>query len=449
LPRIGQEVLVQFIENDIDRPVIVGALYNDQGEGGVAATPGGQAAQDDGGPAALFGPASDHAPSAQGNLAGGNSPLWHGASGDNDGHRNGAAQWGVRSKEFGASGYNQLLFDDTDAQGRVQLRSTHAASELNLGHLIHAADNYRGSLRGQGAELRTDAYGAVRGGAGLLVSSYRIAHAADARDPAGDNTAGIALMKQAVKLGETFSDAAVTHQAVALAGHMGAAKAGASVLDGKAAPLPALLAAVSGMVANAGPDQARADAAASRTAPGDDRLPHSGAPIIALSGKAGLGVTAGQAIQFANGETLSLMSGADSQFVSGGQWRAHSGQAIGILGGAVAPGDQGLGVQLIAAKDPVDIQAQADELKVQARDDVNVVSVSAFVDWAAAKSISLSTAGGANITIEGGNITVQCPGKITVHAGKKSFSGPERMDVDLPLMPKADFKLQRLFPFSL
>jgi uncharacterized protein (DUF2345 family) len=134
-------------------------------------------------------------------------------------------------------------------------------------------------------------------------------------------------------------------------------------------------------------------------------------------------VTAGQAIQFANGETLSLMSGADSQFVSGGQWRAHSGQAIGILGGAVSPGDQGLGVQLIAAKDPVDIQAQADELKVQARDDVNLVSASAFVDWAAAKSISLSTAGGANITIEGGNITVQCPGKITVHAGKKSFVG--------------------------
>ncbi|WP_225317400.1 type VI secretion system Vgr family protein, partial [Janthinobacterium lividum] len=35
LPRIGQEVLVQFLENDIDRPVIVGALYNGQGEGGT------------------------------------------------------------------------------------------------------------------------------------------------------------------------------------------------------------------------------------------------------------------------------------------------------------------------------------------------------------------------------------------------------------------------------
>ena len=127
--------------------------------------------------------AHDHFRAGQGNLAGGNSPVWHGASADSAGHRNASAQWGIRSKELGGRGYNQLLFDDTDGQGRVQLKSTQAASELNLGHLIHGVDNYRGSFRGSGAELRTDAYGAVRAGAGLLVSSYKIAHARDARDP--------------------------------------------------------------------------------------------------------------------------------------------------------------------------------------------------------------------------------------------------------------------------
>ncbi|WP_156484154.1 DUF2345 domain-containing protein, partial [Janthinobacterium agaricidamnosum] len=40
--------------------------------------------------------------------------------------------------------------------------------------------------------------------------------------------------------------------------------------------------------------------------------------------------------------------------------------------------------------------------------------------------------GGANITIAGGNITVQCPGKITIHAGKKTFTGPEKLQYPMP-----------------
>jgi len=76
-----------------------------------------------------FSQANDHATSAQGNLVGGNGPVWHG----------------------GGSGYNQLIFDDTDNQGRVQLRTPLAATELNLGHLVHNTSNYRGSLRRLGA----------------------------------------------------------------------------------------------------------------------------------------------------------------------------------------------------------------------------------------------------------------------------------------------------------
>ena len=453
LPRIGQEVLVQFLENDIDRPVIVGALYNGLGEGGAVPTPGGATHRDS--DATVFDPARDHAVSGQGNLAGGNSPVWHGAAGGSAGHRNDAAQWGIRSKEFGATGYNQLLFDDTDSRGRIQLKSSHAASELNLGHLIHAADNYRGSLRGTGAELRTDDYGAVRAGAGLLISSYVLKHDAQARDPAGDNAPGMALLKQAAKLGETFSAAAVTHKTVAYASHLGPAKANASVLDGKAAPLQAFLTTASGMLSQEGPAAARSDAAAKHTRPGDDKLPHSCDAIIAIAARAGLGVLAGQDIQLANGETVSLMSGLDTQFVVGGQLRVHSGQAIGALGGVVKAGADDLGLQLVAAKQAIDLQAQADVLNVQAREEVNIVSASAHIDWAAAKSIRLSTAGGANITIEGGNITIQCPGKITVHAGKKSFSGPKRIAYPFPRFARSICKRCRLsaaesgLPFSM
>ncbi|PQO87891.1 type VI secretion system tip protein VgrG [Massilia phosphatilytica] len=392
LPRIGQEVLVQFLENDIDRPIVVGALYNGWGEGGIAPTPGGQLGADSDND--CFASARDHMPSGQGNLAGGNSPVWHGASGSIAGHRNMAAQWGIRSKEFGGRGYNQLLFDDTDAQGRVQLRCTHAATELNLGYLIHAADNYRGSFRGTGAELRTDAYGAVRAGAGVLITSYGLNHEAETRDPMGDNAAGVALLRQAAALADTFHTAATTHQTVGLA-----------------APVKTMLESASGTT---------------------DNIPYPAAPLIAITAQDGFGANAGQSLQLACGETAMLSSGQDTQFFTGGQMRIHTGLAIGVLGGAVKAA---IGLQFIAAKDAVDIQAQHDELKMQARDEVNVISANAHIDWAAAKRISLSTAGGANIMIEGGNIMVQCPGKITIQASKKNLESPTKISYPLPALP--------------
>ncbi|RYZ92748.1 MAG: DUF2345 domain-containing protein, partial [Proteobacteria bacterium] len=379
--------------------------------------------------------AHDHATSGQANLSGGNSPVWHGASADSVGHRNAASPWGIRSKEFGGFGYSQLLFDDVDGQGRVQLKSTYAGSELNLGQLIHAADNYRGSCRGLGAELRTDAYGAVRAGAGLLITSYKASHGATPRDAAGDNAAGMAMLTSAGKLADSFNTVAVTHQTVGLATHLGITHASASALDDKSAPLKAVTTVVSGMVGADSLDTARSDASAKNTSSGKDKVPHTTDPITAITAQAGFGVMAGQSVQLANGEGTTLISGQDMQFAGGGQLRVHMGQAIGVLGGSVKAGEGGIGAQMIAAKDAIDFQAQADVLNMQARDEVNVVSVSMHVDWAAAKSISLSTAGGANIKIEGGNIVVQCPGKIAVHAGTKSFNPSAKTVYPLPTMP--------------
>ena len=435
LPRIGQEVLVTFLENNIDRPLILGALYNGQGEGGQLPTPGGRSDQE--ADLAVFGQASDHAIAAQSNLAGGNSPHWHGASADSAGQRNSAAQSGMRSKEFGGSGYNQLLFDDTDQQGRTGLKSTQAATELTLGHMLHSADNFRGSFRGLGAELRTDAYGAVRAGAGLLLSTFGGTHHAQEREPAGDNAPAIAHMKQAMLLAKSFNSAAVTHQTVAFAGQVGSSKADASTIDPKAAPVKALSTSVAGMLGKDSVDSASSDAAAKATAPDDGKVPHNTDAMIALSAKAGFGVIAGQDLQFSNGETVTFMSGQDSQMLSGGQLRAHTSQAFGLLAGSTTQGDAVAGLQMAAAQQPVEFQAQSDIVNVQARDAISVMSANAHIDWAAAKTISLSTAGGANITINGGNIIVQCPGKITIKAGKKSFIGPESLHYPLPKLPRS------------
>jgi uncharacterized protein (DUF2345 family) len=142
------------------------------------------------------------------------------------------------------------------------------------------------------------------------------------------------------------------------------------------------------------------------------------------------------------------MSGQDTQYAIGGQLRVQNGQSIGMLGGAMKAGEKNIGLQLIAAKNAANLQAQADVLNIQARDQVDIISATMHIDWAAAKSVSLSTGGGANITINGGNITVQCPGKITIHAGKKSFIGPVFQNYPIPSLPRADFIPKKKFPFS-
>ena len=168
-------------------------------------------------------------------------------------------------------------------------------------------------------------------------------------------------------------------------------------------------------------------------------MPHTTDPVIAISAKAGWMLSAGQDIQMAAGETITLAAGQDMNWAVGGAARIHSGQAIGVLAGATGPGDQaaGKGITLIAGKGDIELQAQSDTLQVAAKGDVTVQSANAHIDWAAAKKIVLSVAGGANITLEGGNITVMCPGTMTVKAQVKSFIGPEKASYATPDLPNS------------
>jgi len=442
LPRIGQEVLIDFLGGDIDRPYLLGTLYNGQGEGGSLATPGGQDASDTREPNTLFDPATDHHPSGQGNTASGNSPAWHGGAAQSHGHP--AALSGFKSKEFGSTGYNQLVLDDTDQQQRLQLATTQHSSQLNLGHLIHQADNYRGSLRGTGVELRTDAWGALRAQQGLVMTTWP--HP-DTRQGAGDMAPAMALLKQADTLATTLNQAASTHHTVQLAGHQGSQGQGKSRIDDKAAPIKALHTVSSGMVDRQDQHTAQSDAQQKNTAAGQDKQPHLTDPVILQAGKSGITQIAGQNLQFANGELLILESGEDTNLAIAGKARIHTGQAIGLVAGAIEPGEGNTGIKLIAAKNDIDLQAQSDEMKFMARKDMKLVSATQHIDFAAAKKIHLAVSGGASITIDGG-ITVQCPGTITVQASKKSFGGPENASFALPEMPRESMLFDEKFQLT-
>ena len=424
LPRSGQEVLVHFVNSGIDRPIISKALYNGRGEGGVPPTPGGAPSESK---LSVYENASDQRPSAEANLAGGNSPAWHGGGAGDNLHRNAAALSGFKTQGFDGNGHNQLVFDDSDQQGRVQMATTQAHTQLNLGHLIHQAGNYRGSFRGLGFELRTDAYGSIRATKGLLLSTYAI----DPQTPAGDAVAAQTLLQQQRDLAERFDLAAQIHQTVPLAAHRGVQKANQSLLIDDQSPLHALHTSLNTTVTNE--QLAKAAGEAPQREP-HHAIPHSGDALLTLSARDSIAKIAGQSLQWTAGETLTLGSGYDTHMATGNTLRLHSGQAIGYLAGAQKA--EGIGLAMIASAGPVDVQAQRSDINLSAQDELKIISINAEAEMAAGTTLHLAVDGGASLTMEGGNITFACPGTIKVHAGKKSFSGPIQEGFAMPQFPQ-------------
>ncbi|MDC4739925.1 type VI secretion system tip protein VgrG, partial [Acinetobacter baumannii] len=135
LPRIGEIVVIDFFNGDIDRPFVMGRIHEAQR---------------------------------------------HPTKFDNKGKLPDTKKLsGIRSKEVSGGGFGQLRFDDTPGQISTQLQSSHGASQLNLGKLSHPKDKAESENRGEGFELRTDAWGAVRAGKGLLISAASQNNASD------------------------------------------------------------------------------------------------------------------------------------------------------------------------------------------------------------------------------------------------------------------------------
>lgn len=127
-PRVGEIVVIDFFEGDVDRPFVVGRIHEAERH------------------QTMF--------DVKGTL-----PATKKLS-------------GIRSQEVAGQGFNQLRFDDTTGKISVQLHSSHGASQLNLGNLSHPKETENSDGRGEGFELRTDQWGAMRAGKGLLISTY-------------------------------------------------------------------------------------------------------------------------------------------------------------------------------------------------------------------------------------------------------------------------------------
>jgi uncharacterized protein (DUF2345 family) len=226
------------------------------------------------------------------------------------------------------------------------------------------------------------------------------------------------------------------HETVQLAGHIGADKANDSRLDKERSPYAAMQHAASGMVTGDALDAAYSDASGKAVATGDGKVPHTTDAVVALAARGGLAMVAGQQLQIVAGETATLASGGDINLALADVLRVHSGQAIGLLAGA-QKADAEAGLSIIAGSDDLDFQAQHDELRVQAKDGLKIASTDKTVEFAAQKKIRFATAQGASITLQNGDITFECPGKITYHAVQRKLAGPVRSNYPLPQFPQS------------
>lgn len=421
IPRIGQEVAVQYIDDDIDRPVVVGALHN--GQGGI---------RDDRSAIGRSAIVGSHAPQGQsGESDRGTTPAWHGAA-IADGHAGFLS--GFKSAALRTDGYrrqsNQLVFDDTRGQLRTTMSSDQGAAKLNLGYLIHQSDNRRGAYRGTGWELRTDAHGAVRAGKGVLVTTYPGMRADGRAVPAGENEAGAVLLKSALDFAQKYNQAAMQWQSVQFAIIEGGALTGEprqSRLDENTPPMNAMLNALSGKV----------DAHSGSMTPSDEPIPHCHAPLVCLVGQKGIGCASSDGMHVAAGEAVHLSSGQDAQFAASDELTMHSGQAIGILAGAAGKDGDHAGISVRVGEGDIDLQAQSGTLRFSAKELVRIVSSTEQLDFAAAKSITARTAKGASLHIEAGDIIFSCPGTISIRGAVRNFRGPASNKPVLPKFPQS------------
>ena len=364
LPRIGEIVVIDFFDGHIDRPFVVGRIHEAE-----------------------------------------RSPTKFDDKGKLPDTKKIA---GIKSKEYQGEGFNQLRFDDTTGQISVQLQSSHAASQLNLGKLSHPKDKADSEERGEGFELRTDQWGAVRAGEGLLLSTHK-------QDQAQGEHLDAQPAKQQLEASQSnataLSEVAKNQQTDELES-LNQLKAFA--------------------------DEIEADIAKFNQA------------MLLLSSPDGIGLSSNDDIHLSADGQINQFAGDSINLSTQKNLIAHVSAKASLFAA------QG-GIKQVAAKGKFEIHAQGDGMDLLAKQGIQIISTEDRIEITSPKEIVI-TAGGSQLKIDGSGIFPVTSGKFEVKAGQHVFMGGESVHATIPLMPKLglhkiqfelrDTETQELLPFT-
>ncbi len=346
VPRVGQEVIVTFLGGDPDRPVITGRLYN----------------QDQ-------------------------TPQWH---------TNGRLS-GYKTKEFNGNGFNQLVFDDTSNQNKVQLYTTSAHAQLNLGYLITQRGNERTRFFGTGFALSTDEFGAIVTNKGLYISTYG---RPGAQGTQLDVTEASNQLKAGASLAKDLSESA--------------SRAGAEPLAGQE---------LLGHFIDATQDRYEG--------PGQSNANRFKEPILLAASPSGIGLASAKGAHVHASDQVTLSSGKDTNIAAGKSLLATVADKISMFANA--------GIKLFSATGKVEVQAQANDLDLIAEKVVRLLSTTSRIEIHAKEEVVIS-AGGSFIKINASGITNGTSGKWISHASTHSFELPTTNAYVMPHLLKADLQ---------
>lgn len=277
------------------------------------------------------------------------------------------------------AGLNKLRMEDKRGEEHIKLSTEYGGkTQLNLGHNVDASRE----LRGEGAELRTDDWVSIRGGKGVFIS-------ADIQPQAQGQ---MLEMDDAIRQLE---------QALTLARSMAKAAISAKATQGDVGSQQRLNASLSDL-----------------TAPG-----------MLLHAPEGVCMVSARALRIASGsESVGIMSGDNTDISAGQSFTVAAGEAVSLLA-------NNQGMQLLAAKGEVNIQAQSDALSVSAQQNLEIQSSEGTVTVSAQQELVLAC-GGAYIKLSGGNIELGCPGNILLKSANVQKMGAASLDIapiDMPV----------------